>query len=551
MNANLFRIVFNKARGLLMAVAETAAGQGKGQGDGRAPGHAIGQYPHDMRMGRALANMTYTATAAIIAVAIIALFTSAEAQIIADPSAPGTQRAIVLKAPNGVPLVNIQTPSAAGISRNVFGQFDVQRNGAILNNSRTNVQTQLGGWAQGNPWLATGAAKVILNEVNSANPSLLKGYVEVAGQKADVIIANPAGIKVDGAGFINAGNVVLTTGTPLFNSSGSLDSFRVQRGSVVIEGLGLDTRNASFTDIIARSVQVNAGLWAIYLRVAGGAGDVYAADPTRITGLADSLATIGDKPLFMLDVAALGGMYANHIYLVGSEAGLGVNNSGAITASGAGAGSELVLLANGQLVNRGTLQATGELQINSTGGISNGGTLYAGGGASLSTQGNISNTSLIAAQGNVTLQAGGAGSQINSKAGATILAGVNADGSVGGAGSLTISTGGAAFLNGQTSAGTVSISASTLSTDGGSLSGGHLTLAAQALSNQGGEIVQTGPGALAINLPGELHNAGGRIASAGNVLLSAVSLSNNSGQIAAGSSITVTTDTLTNTQGSF
>ena len=31
--------------------------------------------------------------------------------------------------------------------------------------------------------LARGEAKVILNEVNSANPSRLKGYVEVAGKK--------------------------------------------------------------------------------------------------------------------------------------------------------------------------------------------------------------------------------------------------------------------------------------------------------------------------------------------------------------------------------
>ena len=216
MNANLYRIVFNKSRGLLMAVAETASSQSKGQGD--SPADTRGEPP--IRTARALANMAYTAGAAAFAFAIIAMCTTAEAQIIADPSAPGTQRAIVLNAPNGVPLVNIQTPSAAGVSRNVYSQFDIQRNGAILNNSRSNVQTQLGGWVQGNPWLATGAAKVILNEVNSANPSLLKGYVEVGGQKADVIIANPAGIKVDGAGFINAGNVVLTTGTPVLGAAG-------------------------------------------------------------------------------------------------------------------------------------------------------------------------------------------------------------------------------------------------------------------------------------------------------------------------------------------
>jgi hypothetical protein len=48
------------------------------------------------------------------------------------------------------------------------------------------VQTQLGGWVQSNGNLAGGAARVILNEVNSSNPSQLKGFVEVAGQRAEV-----------------------------------------------------------------------------------------------------------------------------------------------------------------------------------------------------------------------------------------------------------------------------------------------------------------------------------------------------------------------------
>ena len=103
--------------------------------------------------------------------------THALAQIRSDPSAPRNQRPTVLLAPNGVPLVNIQTPSAAGVSRNTYSQFDVQPNGAIFNNSRTDTATQLGGWVQANPWLATGSARVILNEVNSTNPSNLNGWV--------------------------------------------------------------------------------------------------------------------------------------------------------------------------------------------------------------------------------------------------------------------------------------------------------------------------------------------------------------------------------------
>ena len=107
---------------------------------------------------------------------------NASAQIRADASAPTDQRPTIHQTDNGIPLVNIQTPTAAGVSRNSYSQFDVSNQGAILNNSRTNTSTQLGGWVDGNPWLATGSARVILNEVNSTSPSHLNGWIEVAGQ---------------------------------------------------------------------------------------------------------------------------------------------------------------------------------------------------------------------------------------------------------------------------------------------------------------------------------------------------------------------------------
>jgi filamentous hemagglutinin len=55
--------------------------------------------------------------------------------------------------------VNIQTPSKAGVSRNNYTQFDVDKNGAILNNSHKNVQTNLGGMVAGNPGLPKGKPK--------------------------------------------------------------------------------------------------------------------------------------------------------------------------------------------------------------------------------------------------------------------------------------------------------------------------------------------------------------------------------------------------------
>ncbi|NGM90933.1 hypothetical protein G5B35_26880, partial [Parapusillimonas sp. SGNA-6] len=133
MNKRLHRVVFNAARGLRMVVQETA----------RRTGEASGTAPA-------------MAAAALFGVLVAS---TVQAQIVGAPGVAPNLRPTVLLAPNGVPLVNIQTPSAAGVSRNLFNQFDVQRNGAILNNSRTDVQTQLGGFVQGNPYLATGPAR--------------------------------------------------------------------------------------------------------------------------------------------------------------------------------------------------------------------------------------------------------------------------------------------------------------------------------------------------------------------------------------------------------
>jgi filamentous hemagglutinin len=98
-------------------------------------------------------------------------------------------------------------------------------------------------------------ASVIVNEVNSSHPSLLHGYAEVAGQRAQVIIANPSGISCDGCGFINASRATLTTGVPHYSASGNLDHYLVRRGTVSFSGHGLDARSADYTDVLARAVQ--------------------------------------------------------------------------------------------------------------------------------------------------------------------------------------------------------------------------------------------------------------------------------------------------------
>ena len=382
MNKNRYRIIFNRARGLMMAVAEIATGRGTGC---RTPSSmCVSALPVSV----SLARLHPLAGSILLGLGLaIVLNPLACAQIVADTTAPASQQPIVTQAANGVPLVNIQTPSAAGVSRNTYSQFDVGSQGVILNNARVNTQTQLGGWIQGNPYLPGSSARVILNEVNSANPSQLLGYIEIGGNRAQVVIANPAGVTCDGCGFINASRATLTTGTPVLNG-GSLDGYRVQGGQITVQGAGLDASQTDYTDLIARAVSVNAGIHAQQLTVTTGSNQVNAAN-TLATPIASSGGTV---PAVAIDVAALGGMYANKITLIGTEAGVGVRNAGQINA----ASGNLSLSANGLLSNSGQITSSANLGI-STVGLDNSGTLGAQNNATLNSSAALRNTGVVTA----------------------------------------------------------------------------------------------------------------------------------------------------------
>ncbi|NDC10074.1 MAG: filamentous hemagglutinin N-terminal domain-containing protein, partial [Oxalobacteraceae bacterium] len=279
--------------------------------------------------------------------------------------------------------------TAGGVSRNAFTQFDVQSNGVILNNAHQSVQTALGGWVQANPMLDR-PASVIVNEVNSSHPSLLHGYAEVAGQRAQVIIANPSGISCDGCGFINASRATLTTGVPHYSTSGNLDHYLVRRGTVSFAGAGLDSRSTDYTDVLARAVQVNAALHARQLNVIAGSNEVRTGDLQTM-----AIASGDGKPTFAIDVSELGGMYAGKIWLVGTEAGVGVRHAGML----GGGANDLRITAAGRLEVTGVIDSTERLDINAAHGLTNRGTVRAAGDASLQTAGELDNTGGVIAAG--------------------------------------------------------------------------------------------------------------------------------------------------------
>ncbi|QNX89151.1 two-partner secretion domain-containing protein [Acinetobacter seifertii] len=351
MNKNSYRIIYSKARQMFVAVAENVKSQTKASGQSEASA------PNNIANTESQAfHQLWQVKALVASISLWIPLAPVYADIVADGAANAENRAVIAAGRNAqgavVPVVNIQTPKN-GVSHNIYQQFDVLAEGAVLNNSRQGAATQTAGNVAANPFLATGEARIILNEVNSAAASRFEGNLEVAGQMADVIIANPSGINIKGGGFINANKAIFTTGKPLLNADGSIKQFTVDQGRITVSanpnskfGLGGNNNDANYVDIYARALELSAELRAKNdIQVITGANDISAdlQDTTAKTGT-------GAAPILAVDVKALGGMYANNIYLVGTEKGLGVSNAGTLEAL-----NSLVVTSAGKIENTGAL----------------------------------------------------------------------------------------------------------------------------------------------------------------------------------------------------
>ncbi|WEK07925.1 MAG: filamentous hemagglutinin N-terminal domain-containing protein [Candidatus Pseudomonas colombiensis] len=400
------------------------------------------------------------------------------------------------QAGNGVPIVNIAKPNGGGLSHNKFSDYNVGSQGVILNNATSRTQeTQLGGIILGNPNLGGRSATVILNEVNGGSPSQLKGYTEVAGKSAHLIVANPYGVTCNGCGFINTPKATLTTGKPVIEN-GQVQRYQVDQGSVAIEGVGLNASNIDQFEIITRSARINAEIQARQLAVIAGANDV---DAKTLNATART-ANPADAPQLAIDSSALGGMYAGAIKLVGTEAGVGVKLDGTLIASG----GDIQLDANGQLRMTDATAEHGAVAIKA-GSLDAQGAVYAGTELKVHTQGELNNHGTLAAANRINL---GSGGQLNNHG--IIEAGVNLD-------------------NSRNLSGDVTLTAQTLNNRGKSVVASRdLTVTAtRSLDNQGGTL--SGQRQVTVSV-GTLDNRNrGRLLSADRLQLNADQVLNGQG----------------------
>lgn len=348
--------------------------------------------------------------------------------IIADG---GTATSVVTAA-NGQQTVNI-APAISGVSQNTYSSFNVSSAGATLNNVGINART-------------------IVNQVTSSNPSLIEGAITVAGSRANVILANPNGITVNGGSFVNTGHAALTTGQVSFDdlqiAPGVFQRnvvINTNGGAIVIGPQGLSSALVDL-DLIAKNIQITGPIantfssaTAITRAVAG------TSAVTLNTGLSPSdnandwltLQTgqgLSTANSFALDITAAGSVTSGRVEIIVTDKGPGVRSAGPLDASlgdftltsngtvqisnttvaAAGnvsfQGQDAIALSDTKITSNSgaaTLDSTGALTLTGSSVIANGGIAVAASGITLNPDSTQTGSTLASASAGVVLQSTG------------------------------------------------------------------------------------------------------------------------------------------------
>ena len=333
---------------------------------------------------------------------------------IVDPRAPLAFQPGVQSMPGGSTLINITAPNAAGLSLNHYQRFDVSAPGVVLNNSLAGGNPLLGGQAGPNPNLAAGRpAGTIVNEVTvPGSAGQLRGTVEVFGNPAAVIIANPNGITCDGCGVVNTPRFTLSTGSVLLQGGtgrpASFDqalqpSFDVTGGRIDILGMGVEG-TVGRLDLIGQTLHIDAPLRAHYLNQ--DLSSIHLAAGTRpVAQQADGGygAALPQGPAapergIAIDATALGAMTAGQIRVISTDAGMGVNLRGPLLAYQ----QDIDIQSAGHL-RTGGLAAERDIRLDSSGNLTVGGDISARGGIQVRGAQGVGVHGAVQAQGDVQL----------------------------------------------------------------------------------------------------------------------------------------------------
>ncbi|MDY7801428.1 filamentous hemagglutinin N-terminal domain-containing protein [Burkholderia stagnalis] len=233
--------------------------------------------------------------------------------------------------PNGRQLVDL-APAVGGVSSNTYSSFNVTTAGATLNNVGINART-------------------IVNQVTSTNPSLIEGQIDVAGARANVVLANPNGITVNGGSFVNTGHVALSTGNVSFNDLQIAPGLYQRNvlldtatGTIVVGPGGLAGALIGL-DLIAKNIRIDGPVHNTFSSPTAGVRLLAGRSSVELnTGLSPDdnandwlsrKATMNSDTAssYAIDITAAGSLTSGRVQLIVTDRGPGVRSAGPLNAS--------------------------------------------------------------------------------------------------------------------------------------------------------------------------------------------------------------------------
>ncbi|MFA8358918.1 filamentous hemagglutinin N-terminal domain-containing protein [Burkholderia ubonensis] len=344
----------------------------------------------------------------------------------------GGSATTVVTGAGGHQTVNI-APAVSGVSNNTYSSFNVSKAGADLNNVGINART-------------------IVNQVTSTNPSLIQGNINVLGPRANVILANPNGVTVDGGSFTNTGHVVLSTGQVSFSdlmiAPGVTQRnvvLTTDRGAITIGPGGLSGTLVNL-DLIAKQLSINGPVTNDFTSSTSGIRAIVGDSTTTYdTSFSPSdnghdwligTSTPGTRSdAVAVDITAAGGLTSGRVQLIVTDQGAGVHSLGKIYAN---AGDAVVTSSGDVTVADGSIKGERDVSITTPGTVSlqgaqltaaNNATIHAG---TIALTDDATGLSTLSAGNTVTLTSSGAITNMGSliQAGTTVSDGTTTGGDV-------------------------------------------------------------------------------------------------------------------------
>ena len=260
------------------------------------------------------------------------------AEVVPDPASIGTR---ATKTASGIDQLDIAAPNKNGTSYNSLKELQVSEQGLILNNNKDIVaNTKIAGYVARNRNLDNSiAANLIITEVTGKNRTNINGTVEVAGKRADLVMANRNGVYVNGGNFFNTDRVTLTTGS-LEMKNGDLVAINVSQGQIGIGEKGLNALNLTELELLGKTIDVSGVIKAskeTRLLVSAG-GQTYEYKTKEVKSKGETYKGIA------IDGKSVGSMYAGKIDIISNDKGAGVNTKGDLVSV-----DDIVITANGDI----------------------------------------------------------------------------------------------------------------------------------------------------------------------------------------------------------